>query len=140
MFSNKNLLCLVRPATNLVNIHSNRSIAHCSLQGTIPDFGIAYYMEDVLTNIFSMALIQDLYDISYHNAHNTFTINTPRKDIHFSASVLVSTTTTAALDTNPSQWFKPLKAALMGSPTAKSPQLEGHDVPMTCLYGPSTGF
>ena len=67
-FSNNNLICDVRPSNNPVNMHSIGGVTHCSLKDTITDFGTAYYKEESLTNIFYMALIQDLYDISYQNA------------------------------------------------------------------------
>ena len=83
MFSNKHLLLDIRPVTNLVNIHSSGGITHYNLEGTIPYIGKAYYKEDGLTNILSMALIRENFNISYHNEDNVFTVHMPSKGIHF---------------------------------------------------------
>ena len=83
MFFNRNLLCGVCPATNPIDIHSSGGVTHCNLDGTIPDFGTDYYNEDGLTNILSMDLIRNRYNISYKNEDETLTVHTPNKDIHF---------------------------------------------------------
>ena len=77
MFSNKHLLRYIRSDTNPVNIHSRGIITHCNLEGTIPDIGKAYYKEDDLTNILSMAPTRDIFNISYHNEDDVFTMHTP---------------------------------------------------------------
>ena len=90
MFSNKSILRNVCPATNPVNIRSSGGVTHCSFEFTIPDFGTAYYKEDNLTKTFSMALIQDLYSISYYNADNNVTVHPPQKRLSFCPQLLLS--------------------------------------------------
>ena len=104
MLCNKNLLCNIRADTNPIDIHSSSGITHWNLEGTIPDIGKAYYKEDGLTNTLSMAPIRDLFDISYSNKYDTFTVQKPRRISTFSAAAVGSTTTTASRDVNPSPW------------------------------------
>ena len=104
MLCNKNLLCNIRADTNPIDIHSSSGVTHWNLEGTIPDIGKAYYKEDGLTNTLSMAPIRDLFDISYSNKYDTFTVQKPRRISTLSAAAVGSTTTTASRDVNPSPW------------------------------------
>ena len=76
MFRKKSLLHIIRLLAEPVDVQYSGVTNHCDNEGTLQGFGDVLISNNSLTNILSLVLVHDNYDVLYENTVDFFTIHT----------------------------------------------------------------
>jgi hypothetical protein len=87
LFCNPNMVSDIKETNEALELSTNGGELRTNKHANVPGYGEVWYDEKAITNIFSFALMEDKYKITYDSTkQKAFVVHLPNKQIRFTQS------------------------------------------------------